>query len=115
MPFQQLPKLLWVKKMGLLQMERLKSGDDEVREGPLLPTQSSANYGKRAFVLIAGLRVCLYRCCSISGGHTVRNMPPLAFGIPMKNTVEYGFIIGGFLLSYGGYNKQALSLPRDSR
>ena len=87
-----------------------------MREGPLLPTQSLANYGKHAFVLIAGLRVCFYRCCPIGGGHTVRNMPPLAFGmLSMKNTVKYGFIIGGLLLSYGGYNKQALSLPRGSR
>ena len=63
-------------------MERLRGGDGRSeREGPLLPTQSLANYGKHAFVLIAGLRVCLYRCCSIGGGHTVRNMPPLALGI----------------------------------
>ena len=46
---------------------------------------------------------------------TVRNMPPLAFDIPMNNAFKYRFIIGGLLLSYGDHNKRALSLPRDSR
>ena len=32
---------------------------------------------------------------------TVRNMPPLAFGIPKNNAVKYRFIIGGLLLSCG--------------
>ena len=60
------------------------------------------------------VRVCLYSCCSRMGD-TFRNMPPLAFGIPMNNTVKYRCIIGGLLLSYGGYNKRASILPRDSR
>ena len=60
------------------------------------------------------VRVCLYSCCSRMGD-TFRNMPPLAFGIPMNNTVKDGFIIGDLLLPYGDYNKWALSLPRDSR
>ena len=46
---------------------------------------------------------------------TVRNMPFLAFAIPMNNTVKDRFIICRLLLSYGNYNKRALSLPRDSR
>ena len=72
----------------------------------MLPTQSLANYGKHAFALIAGLCVCLYRCFCFGGGHTVRNMPPLAFGILINNTVKDGLIIGGLLLSYGDYNKR---------
>ena len=40
-------------------------------------------------------------------GDTFRNMPPLAFGIPMNNTVKYRFKIGGLLLSYGDHNKRA--------
>ena len=46
---------------------------------------------------------------------TVRYMPPLAFGIPMNNIVKYGFIVDGLLLSYGDYDKRALSLLKDSR
>ena len=45
---------------------------------------------------------------------TARKMLPLAFGIPMNIAVIYRFIIGGLLLSYGDYNKRALSLPRDA-
>ena len=59
------------------------------------------------------VRVCLYSCCSRMGD-TFRNMPPLAFGIPMNNTVKYWCIIGGLLIAYRDYNKRALSLPRDS-
>ena len=58
--------------------------------------------------------VCLYSFCS-GMGHTFRNMPPLAFGIPMNSTVKDRFIIGGLLLSYGDYDKRALRLTRDSR
>ena len=36
-------------------------------------------------------------------GDTFRNMPPLAFGIPMNNTIKYRCIIGGLLISYGDY------------
>ena len=60
------------------------------------------------------VHVCSYSCCSRMGD-TFRNMPPLAFGIPMNNIVKYRCIIGGLLLSYGGYDKRVLSLPRDSR
>ena len=89
--------------MGLLPKEGLRREDEEVRErGGCCPLNPLANYGKHAFVLIAGLRVCLYRCYSIGGGHTVRNMPPLAFGIPMNNTVKYTLIIGGFIVSVRG-------------
>ena len=48
-------------------------------------------------------------------GDRFRAMPPIAFGIPMNNTVKDRFIIVGLLLSYGDYNKRVLSLPRDSR
>ena len=35
------------------------------------------------------VRVCLHCCFSMMEG-TVRNMPPVAFGIPTDNTVEIG-------------------------
>ena len=46
------------------------------------------------------VRVCLYSCCSRMGD-TFRNVSPLAFGIPINNTVKDRFIIVGILLSYG--------------
>ena len=45
---------------------------------------------------------------------TVRNIPPLAFSIPMNITVKYEFMIVG-LLAYRDYHQRVLSLPRDSR
>ena len=78
-------------------LKKRNEGEIAREGGALLSTQPLAKYGKHAFVLIAGLRVCLYRC-SIGGGHAARNMPPLAFGIPMNNTVNDRFIIGGFIV-----------------
>ena len=56
----------------------------------------------------------VYTAVSLLVEDTIRNMPLLAFGISMNETVKDRFIIGGLLLSYGDYNKRVLSLPRDS-
>ena len=72
-----------------------------IRWGGYCPLDFRLIYGKHTFVLIVGLRVCLHCCCYIGGGHTVHNMPPLAFGIPMNNTVKYMFIVGGLLFHMG--------------
>ena len=47
---------------------------------------------KHAFVQIVGLYVFVYTAvvCRSMMGDTVRNMPPLAFGIPVNNTVKIG-------------------------
>ena len=71
-------------------------------------------YQTRLRSYCGAVRVCLYSCCSRMGD-TFRNMPPLALGIPMNNTVKHRCIIGGLFLSYGDYNKRALSLPRGPR
>ena len=70
-------------------MERLRGRDEIVREwGAYSPTRVWLISIKHAFVQIVGaVRVCLYRCCSRMRD-TVRNMPPLAFGVPMNNTVN---------------------------
>ena len=84
------------------------------KSGGLLSYSILANfYQTRLRSDCGAVRVCLCSCCSRMGD-IFRNMPPLAFGTPINNTVIYRYIIGGLLLSCGDYNKRALSLPRDS-
>ena len=85
------------------------------RVGAYPPTRFRLNSIKHAFVQFVGMCAFVYIAVVLLVEDTVRNMPPLAFGIPMNNTVKDGFIICGLFLSYGDYNKRALSLSRDSR
>ena len=90
-------------------MERLRGGDEIVtRWGPALHS-ILADLCKTRLLLNCG------DVCVSMMEDTVRNMPPLAFGMPVNNTVKDRFILCGLLLSYGDYNKRARSLPRDSR
>ena len=72
-------------------MERLRDRDEVVIvwEG-LQSTRVLANICQsRLCSDYEAVRVCLHCCCSMMED-TVRNIPPFAFDIPMKNTFRIG-------------------------
>ena len=70
--------------------EKLRGKDEVVVEGGLTPYSTLVNICQRTLRSDCGaVRVGLHCCCPMKGD-TFRNMPPLAFGIPMNNTVEIG-------------------------
>ena len=83
--------------------------------GGLLSTRIRLISVKDAFLKIVRMCTSVYTAVVLLVADTVRNIPPLSFGVPMNNTAKYRFIIGGLLLSCEDCDKRALNLPRDSR
>ena len=70
--------------------EKLRGMDEVVSEWGLTTHSMFANICQTRLRIDCGaVHICLHCCCSIMGD-TVRNTPPLAYDIPMNNTVKIG-------------------------